>query len=78
MQTSRKTLAYAVRELQRDIDILEGQQTAEQRAATPKTELGVFVVHNKCVVCASPPCSPACSCALVAGPLPLGPSKSSR
>jgi hypothetical protein len=45
----RKTLAYAVAELQKDIDILESQQTEEQRKVTPKTQLGIFVVHNKSV-----------------------------
>lgn len=49
LNNSRKTLAYAIRELQRDIDILESQLSEEQRKVTPKTQLGLFVVHNKCV-----------------------------
>lgn len=39
--------SYAVSELQRDIDALYAQLSPEQRAATPETKLGIFVVHNK-------------------------------
>ncbi|ORY75009.1 phosphoribosyltransferase-like protein [Leucosporidium creatinivorum] len=44
---SRTTLSYAVAELQKDIDEHLAALTPEQRAATPPTELAIFVVHNK-------------------------------
>ncbi|GAA5862452.1 hypothetical protein JCM1840_004187 [Sporobolomyces johnsonii] len=44
---SRTTLAYAVAELKKDIDLQYNKLTPEQKAALPQTELAIFVVHNK-------------------------------
>ncbi|KAI5481418.1 xanthine phosphoribosyltransferase [Pseudohyphozyma bogoriensis] len=44
---SRTTLGYAVTELQKDIEEQLAKLPEEKRASIPKTELAVFVVHNK-------------------------------
>ncbi|KAK4050493.1 hypothetical protein OIO90_005076 [Microbotryomycetes sp. JL221] len=44
---SRTTLEYTVRELEKDIEEALARMTPEQRAASPPTELAIFVVHNK-------------------------------
>ncbi|KAL7007217.1 hypothetical protein EMMF5_003056 [Cystobasidiomycetes sp. EMM_F5] len=44
---TRTTLAYAVRELQADLAKQLESLSEEQRARTPPTEFGIFVVHNK-------------------------------
>ncbi|KAM0755525.1 PRTase-like protein [Meredithblackwellia eburnea MCA 4105] len=44
---SRTTLGYAVTELRKDIDAQLSKIPAEKRAELPKTELAIFVVHNK-------------------------------
>ncbi|TFK51729.1 PRTase-like protein [Heliocybe sulcata] len=45
---SRKTLHYAVSELQKDVQReLEGLPQSEREALAAKTEFAVFVVHNK-------------------------------
>ncbi|KAK4055312.1 hypothetical protein OIV83_000595 [Microbotryomycetes sp. JL201] len=44
---SRTTLEYTVRELTKDIEEHLARLSPEQRAATPPTELAIFVVHNK-------------------------------
>ncbi|GAA5996646.1 hypothetical protein JCM5350_001118 [Sporobolomyces pararoseus] len=44
---SRTTLGYAVAELKKDIAQQYERLTPEQKAHFPKTELAIFVVHNK-------------------------------
>ncbi|GAA6059347.1 hypothetical protein JCM10212_003245 [Sporobolomyces blumeae] len=44
---SRTTLGYAVAELKKDIAQQYGKLTPDQKAHFPKTELAIFVVHNK-------------------------------
>ncbi|KAM0793347.1 hypothetical protein ACM66B_000802 [Microbotryomycetes sp. NB124-2] len=44
---TRTTLGYTVRELEKDIEEALAKLSPEQRAATPPTELAIFVVHNK-------------------------------
>lgn len=44
---SRTTLGYAVAELKKDIAQQYERLTPEQKTHFPKTELAIFVVHNK-------------------------------
>ena len=43
---TRRTLAYAVRELTKDLE-KESQKLREQGKEVPETKIGVFVLHNK-------------------------------
>ncbi|KAF9320415.1 hypoxanthine-guanine phosphoribosyltransferase [Podila horticola] len=43
---TRRTLAYAVRELAKDLE-LESQKLRAQGKEVPETKIGVFVLHNK-------------------------------
>ncbi|KAF9427629.1 hypoxanthine-guanine phosphoribosyltransferase [Podila epigama] len=43
---TRRTLAYAVRELAKDLEI-ESQKLRAQGKEVPETKIGVFVLHNK-------------------------------
>ncbi|KAF9165688.1 hypoxanthine-guanine phosphoribosyltransferase [Actinomortierella ambigua] len=43
---TRRTLAYAVRELAKDLE-LERQKLVEKGLEVPETKIGVFVLHNK-------------------------------
>ncbi|KAF9379265.1 hypoxanthine-guanine phosphoribosyltransferase [Podila verticillata] len=43
---TRRTLAYAVRELTKDLE-LESQKLRAQGKEVPETKIGVFVLHNK-------------------------------
>ncbi|GAA5828271.1 hypothetical protein JCM11251_002670 [Rhodosporidiobolus azoricus] len=44
---SRTTLGYAVEELKKDIEEQFAKIPEDKRAEVPKTELAIFVVHNK-------------------------------
>ncbi|KAF8983204.1 hypoxanthine-guanine phosphoribosyltransferase [Entomortierella lignicola] len=43
---TRRTLAYAVRELTKDLE-KESQKLREQGKEVPETKIGIFVLHNK-------------------------------
>ncbi|KAF9389156.1 hypoxanthine-guanine phosphoribosyltransferase [Podila verticillata] len=43
---TRRTLAYAVRELTKDLE-LESQKLRAQGKEVPETKIGIFVLHNK-------------------------------
>ena len=47
MDDSRTTLGYAVAELKKDIASQLEHLPEDKRASFPKTELAIFVVHNK-------------------------------
>ncbi|KAF9917046.1 hypoxanthine-guanine phosphoribosyltransferase [Lobosporangium transversale] len=43
---TRRTLAYAVRELTKDLE-LESEKLRKQGKEVPETKIGIFVLHNK-------------------------------